>query len=273
MDEREMQYEEKHSFQKNNKKVLWDMALGLQEISNLKPSIKLEKLIEENLANNLPLKMLTQELKQYYVEELKTDQLNPEELECDFVTIRIVELLKEDKFDLSVDYFKYVHKVLFQDVYDYAGLFRTTDITIPEDILNGESVCYGNFENLAASLEYDILLERKKDYAKMSIVEVINSLARFTSHIWQVYPFKNGNTRTVALFMIKYLTFLGFNIDMRIFNDNSLYFRQALVRGNYFNNELNIKQNNEYLIYFYENLLLGKNNNLLEEELILHDLF
>ena len=60
---------------------------------------------------------------------------------------------------------------------------------------------------------------------------------------------------------------------MRIFNDNSLYFRQALVRGNYFNNELNIKQNNEYLIYFYENLLLGKNNNLLEEELILHDLF
>ena len=64
MDEREMQYEEKHNFQKNNKKVLWDMALGLQEISNLKPSIKLEKLIEENLANNLPLKMLTQELKQ-----------------------------------------------------------------------------------------------------------------------------------------------------------------------------------------------------------------
>lgn len=273
MGEMEVQYEEKHSFQKHNKKVLWDMALGLQKITHLQPSNKLKNLIQENLANNLPLKLLTQELKQYYVEELKQEHLNPEELECDFVTIRMIELLKEDKFDLSVDYFKYVHKVLFQDVYDYAGLFRTTDMTIPENILNGDSVCYGNFENLAASLEYDMLLERKKDYAKMSIVEVINSLARFTSHIWQVYPFKNGNTRTVALFMIKYLTFIGFNIDMKIFNENSLYFRESLVRGNYFNKELNIKQNYEYLIAFYENLILSKNNNLLIEELIVDELF
>ena len=107
----------------------------------------------------------------------------------------------------------------------------------------------------------------------MNIVEVINSITKFYSNIWQVHPFREGNTRTTALFIEKYLISLGYNVDNRLFKDKSVYFRNALVRSNYFNNYLNIKEDNSYLIKFYENLLLGKNNNLHLKDLIVEQLF
>lgn len=58
-----------------------------------------------------------------------------------------------------------------------------------------------------------------------------------------------------------------------MFKDKSIYYRNALVRSNYFNNDLNIKEDNSFLIKFYENLLLGKNNNLNSKDLIIEKLF
>ena len=107
----------------------------------------------------------------------------------------------------------------------------------------------------------------------MNIVEVINNITKFSSNIWQAHPFREGNTRTTALFIEKYLISLGYNVDNTLFKDKSVYFRNALVRSNYFNNYLNIKEDNSYLIKFYENLLLGKNNNLRSKDLILEELF
>ena len=133
-----------------------------------------------------------------------------------------MELLRKDNFELSVDYLKYVHKYLFQDVYEFAGEFRKVD---------------------------------------------------FSSRIWQIHPFREGNTRTTALFIEKYLVSLGYNVDNTLFKDKSVYFRNALVRSNYFNNYLNIKEDNSFLIKFYENLLLGKNNNLHSKDLIVEKLF
>ena len=107
----------------------------------------------------------------------------------------------------------------------------------------------------------------------MSIVEVIKNITDFTSSIWQVHPFREGNTRTIAVFIEKYLINLGYNVNNTLFKDKSVYFRNALVRSNYFNNYLNIKEEKSYLIKFYENLLLGKNNNLHSEDLIVKELF
>ena len=104
------------------------------------------------------------------------------------------------------------------------------------------------------------------------MVEVINNITNFSSNIWQVHPFREGNTRTTALFIQKYLISLGYNVDNTLFKDKSIYYRNALVRSNYFNNELGIKEDNSYLIKFYENLLLGKNNNLRSEDLIVKEL-
>ena len=273
LDSSVFEYEEKYKSSNYEKQLQWDMAIGLQEIDNLKPSKYLEKLLEENIEDNLTIEEVEKELREYYIEKENKDEINHNELECDFVSVRIVELLNEDKFELSVSYLKYIHKFLFQDVYDFAGNFRQKDFSKHEIILNNDSVAYGDYKTLTKSLEYDISLEKEKNYQEMNIVEVINNITKFSSNIWQVHPFREGNTRTTAVFIEKYLINLGYNVDNSLFKDKSVYFRNALVRSNYFNNSLNIKEDSSYLIKFYENLLLGKNNNLHSKSLIVKELF
>lgn len=255
------------------KKSQWEMAIGLQEVDNLKPSKHLESLVNNNITGKMTLLEVEQSLKKYYLEKDSNNDINANELECDFVSARIVELLQEKKFELSVDYLKYVHKYLFQDVFSFAGEFRKINFSKHEKMLNNDSVPYGDYKILEASLNYDISLEKAKNYKEMSIVEVINSMATFSSNIWQVHPFREGNTRTTALFIEKYLISLGYNVDNTLFKNKSVYFRNALVRSNYFNDELDIKEDKQYLIKFYENLLLGKNNNLHSRDLIVQNLF
>ena len=251
----------------------WDMAIGLQEVDNLKPSKYLEKLLQENVTGEKTIYEVEKELKEYYVEKEKNNEVNHNELECDLVSTRIVELLQENNFELSIDYLKYVHKYLFQDVYEFAGKFRKVDFSKHERILNNDSVAYGDYKLLEQSLDYDITLEKNKNYNEMNIVDVINNITDFSTRIWQIHPFREGNTRTTAIFIEKYLVSLGYNVDNTLFKDKSVYFRNALVRSNYFNNYLNIKEDNSFLIKFYENLLLSKNNNLHSRDLIVEKLF
>ena len=255
------------------KQSQWDMAIGLQEVDSLKPSKYLEKLLQENVTGEKTIYEVEKELKEYYTEKEKNNDINHNELECDLVSTRIVELLQEDIFELSIDYLKYVHKYLFQDVYEFAGEFRKVDFSKHERILNNDSVAYGDHKLLEQSLDYDITLEKNKNYKEMNIVDVINNITDFSSRIWQIHPFREGNTRTTALFIEKYLVSLGYNVDNTLFKGKSVYFRNALVRSNYFNNYLNIKEDNSFLIKFYENLLLGKNNNLHSKDLIVEKLF
>ena len=255
------------------KQLEWDMAIGLQEVDNLKPSKYLEELIEKSILGELTIEEVEKELKDYYIEKEKQNSINYNELECDFVSMRIVELLSVDNFELSVDYLKYIYKYLFQDVYEFAGEFRNINFFKHEIILNNDSVAYGDCKTLIEALEYDISLEKEKNYKDMSIVEVIKNITNFTSNIWQVHPFREGNTRTTAVFIYKYLNSLEFNQNISIYKNKASYFRNALVRSNYFNNYLNIKEDKIYLIKFYENLLLGKNNNLHSEDLIVKELF
>lgn len=201
------------------------MAIGLQEVDNLKPPKYLEKLLEEEVECNLTIEEVEKELKEYYSEKENKNEINHNELECDFVSARIIELLNKDNFNLSVDYLKYIHKFLFQDVYEFAGEFRKINFSKHEKILNNYSVAYGDCATLMASLEYDISLE--KDYEEMNIVEVINNVTKFSSSIWQVHPFREGNTRTTALFIEKYLISLGYNVDNSLFK-GKLFFLAIL---------------------------------------------
>ena len=251
----------------------WDMAIGLQKVDNLKPSKYLEKLLQENITGEKTIYEVEHELKQYYIEKDKTDKNIQDEFECDLVSTRIVQLLEEDNFELSVDYIKYIHKYLFKDIYEFAGEFRKVDFSKNEKILNNDSVAYGDCKLLEQSLKYDISKELNKDYQKMNIVDVIDNITGFSSSIWQIHPFREGNTRTTAVFIEKYLISLGYNINNTMFKEKSVYYRNALVRSNYFNNYLNIKEDNSFLIKFYENLLLDKNNNLQSKDLIVEELF
>ena len=114
------EYEEQYKSNNYAKQLQWDMAIGLQEVDNLKPSKYLEKLLEEEVQGNLTIEKVEKENK---------NEVNRNELECDFVSARIVELLNKDDYYLSVDYLKYIHKFLFQDVYEFAGEFRKIDFS------------------------------------------------------------------------------------------------------------------------------------------------
>ncbi len=266
-------YLKKNESKNNIKQVNWDMAIGLQEVDNLKPSKYLEQISEKNILGELTIEEVEQSLKAYYVAKEQQNNINHNELECDFVSMRIIELLEQDNFELSVDYLKYIHKYLFQDVYEFAGKFRNINFSKQEEILNNDSVAYGDYKTLTESLEYDINLEKNKDYKSMSILDVINNIVNFSSSIWQVHPFEEGNTRSTALFIEKYLISIGYNVDNSLFKDKSIYFRNALVRSNYFDNKLGIKEDKRFLINFYENLLLGKNNNLQSKDMIVKECF
>ena len=123
------EYEEQYKSNNYAKQLQWDMAIGLQEVDNLKPSKYLEKLLEEEVQGNLTIEKVEKELREYYIEKENKNEVNRNELECDFVSARIVELLNKNNFDLSVDYLKYIHKFLFQDVYEFAGEFRKIDFS------------------------------------------------------------------------------------------------------------------------------------------------
>ena len=243
----------------------WEMAIGLQQVDNLTPSEYMKNLVKLNIKNEISLDELENRLKKYY-DDLN-DSYNRDEYECDFVSLRIMQMIQNNMFFLTIDFYKYVHYFLFKDVYKFAGKFREVNISKDEEILNGDTVVYCDYNRIGDYLIYDFSDKRQEDYKELNALDKIISISNFTSCIWQVHSFMEGNTRTTAIFMIKYLKELGYNINYSLFKENSKYFRNALVRSNYSNDKLNIKDDNSYLIKFYENLLLGKNNNLRLEEI------
>ena len=78
-------------------------------------------------------------------------------------------------------------------------------ITKKEWVLDGATVMYGSASELRATLEYDFSQEKDFSYKGLSMDEIIHHLAVFISGLWQIHNFGEGNTRTTAVFFIKYL--------------------------------------------------------------------
>ena len=171
------------------------------------------------------------------------------------MSVRITEILSDKSFNFNPTELISIHKKLFTGVYEKAGIIRDYNFTKNEWILNEDTVTYSSFENIIPALEYDFEQERNFSYKDLSFDESIKHLCRFTSNIWQVHPFCEGNTRTTAVFIIKYLRTFEFNINDDVFSNNSWYFRNSLVRVNYKNFEKNIFEDISYLEKFFYNLL------------------
>ena len=209
----------------------------------------------------------------YYETQNQSDISIQREKECDIVSLRIAQLLEDKSFGFSPVALKNIHKFLFKDIYDFAGNYRNYNITKKEEILNGDTVKYVNYQDIESYIEYDFKEEKDFDYSKLNKDELISHIIKFTSSIWQIHPFGEGNTRTIAVFIEKYLNSIGFNINNDMFKNNSLYFRNALVRSNYGNIPKGIYPTFQYLAMFFENLLQGKEHELKNRELYVKELF
>ncbi|MBQ7944062.1 MAG: Fic family protein [Lachnospiraceae bacterium] len=133
--------------------------------------------------------------------------------------------------------------------------------------MDGASVLYGSASELRATLEYDFSQEKDFSYKDLSMDEVIHHLAFFISRLWQIHIFGEGNTRTTAVFFIKYLRTLGFKVTNDIFAKSAWYFRNALVRANYNDLKRGIHMTTEFLELFLRNLLLDEQNELHNREM------
>lgn len=242
------------------KAYAWQTAIGLQDVDKIQPSQYLLNTAKDNIEGGIDFDEAKNRIDSYY-EENKNHQPERTE-EADKVSVRIAEILSENSFVFSPAQYISIHKRLFEGIYSHAGKMRDYNITKKEWVLDGASVIYGGALDLQATLDYDFRIEKEFDYSNLSMSEIITHLARFISKLWQIHIFGEGNTRTSAVFFIKYIRSLGFHATNDVFANNSWYFRNALVRANYTNLSLGIREDLSFLELFLRNLLMGEKNEL-----------
>ena len=209
----------------------WETAIGLQDVDGLQPSKYLIKTAKEHIEGAIDIEEVKTRIDKYYEVQGSRKNFEKENEEADKVAVRIAEILSEKAFNFS-----------------------------PTELLN--TVIYAPFDTIKETLEYDFEQEKNFSYKGLSLDESIKHLCNFTSNIWQVHPFCEGNTRTTAVFLIKYLRTFGFSINDEVFTENSWYFRNSLVRANYKNFEKNVFEDTSFLEKFFYNLLTNANNEL-----------
>lgn len=241
----------------------WETAIGLQDVDGLKPSKYLIETAKEHIEGNIDIKEVENRINQYYkvLDERKSLESEDNE-EADKVAVRIAEILSDKSFNFSPTELISIHQKLFSGVFKHAGKIRTYNFTKNEWVLNGDTVIYASYDMIMDSLKYDFEQEKNFSYKDLSFDDSIKHLCRFTSNIWQVHPFCEGNTRTTAVFIIKYLRTFGFNINDDVFAEHSWYFRNSLVRANYKNFNVNVFEDISFLEKFFYNLLSNTNYEL-----------
>ncbi len=247
--------------EKRDKGYAWHTAIGLQAVDGLKTSQYLVDTAIRNIEGDISIDEASELLNSYYEENPKKDNYDRTE-EADKVALRIARILSEKAFSFTPNEYISIHKKLFTGIYNHAGKIRDYNITKKEWILDGATVLYGSASELRATLEYDFSEEKKFSYKNLSMDEIVHHLAVFVSRLWQIHIFCEGNTRTTAVFFIKYLRTLGFDATNDIFAENAWYFRNSLVRANYNNLKKGIHETTEYLELFLRNLLLDEKNEL-----------
>ena len=245
----------------------WQTAIGLQQVDGLKPSQYLLDMAQRNIEGDISIDEVRQLLDSYYSSKTNRTSDDDDTAECDKAAANIKKILSTDTFAFNTNGFISTHRRIFEGVLKHAGELRTFDITKKEWVLRGDTVNYQNWEDLRRALDYDIRQERDFSYKGLSEEEKISHICRFVSGLWQIHPFREGNTRTTAVFTIQYLRSMRYSVTNDLFKAHSWYFRNALVRANYKNVPQGIDYSPIFLERFFRNLLLGENHPLLNREM------
>ena len=241
----------------------WKVAIGLQQVDGLTPSEYLLDTAKRHIEGDISIGEAKMLIDSYYKSAAGRREVeNNRTEEADKVSARITEILAEKTFSFAPTQLTSIHRRLFEGIYKQAGKIRDYNITKNEWVLGGKTIYYASADTISETLDYDMGQERAFNYADMHVDDAISHLARFCANIWQIHPFCEGNTRTTAVFMIKYLRTLGFNVVNDVFADNSWYFRNALVRANYSDLTQGITETTIYLVSFFRCMLLGEEHDL-----------
>ena len=248
----------------------WSTAIGLQAVDGLKTSDYLNDLARLNIEGEITIDEVDKLLDSYYQSKTQRDADDDDKEEADRASKNIKRILSTVTLDFTTNGLISLHRRIFDGVFKHAGELRKYDITKKEWVLEGDTVRYLNWEDLRRALDYDIQQERVFVYKGKSRDEVISHLTRFVSGLWQIHAFREGNTRTTAVFIILYLRSIGFNVENDLFARHSWYFRNALVRANYKSVVKGVEYSPVYLERFFRNLLLGEQWDLRNRYLHIH---
>ena len=239
------------------KSEAWKTAIGLQDVDGLKTSAYLLSTAKDHIEGKISIDDAQKRIQTYYEKRDKRADVEEESREADVVAARIAKLLGEKTFRFSPAEWISIHRRLFDGILIYAGRTRTYNITKKEWVLKGDTVLYSSWESIKETMDYDFLIEKQFSYKGLSQKKAVEHLSKFAAGIWQIHPFSEGNTRATAVFMIKYMKSLGFNVNNEAFEKHSWYFRNALVRANYNNLKKGVHATTEFLEMFFSNLLIG----------------
>ncbi len=256
---------------KKERSYAWHTAIGLQAVDGLETSAYLKNTALKNIEGEITIDEAQLLIESYYKTNSKNEEAHTEE--ADKVSSRITKIISEKGFTFSVAQYLSIHRRLFEGIYKHAGKIRDYNITKKEWVLDGDTVIYGGATELRETLEYDISLEKAFYYSSLSMDDIIRHLALFISRLWQIHVFGEGNTRTTAVFFIKYLQSLGFDVTNDIFAKNAWYFRNAMVRANYNNLKKGVHETTEFLELFLRNLILNENNPLQNRTMYIRNRF
>jgi len=249
--------------QQRERSEAWKVAIGLQQVDRLQTSEYLLDTAKRHIEGDISIGEAKDLIDSYYKSASgRKDVENNRTEEADKVAARITELIEEKTFSFTPTQLISIHRRLFDGIYKLAGRIRDYNISKHEWVLGGKSVYYASYDTISATLDYDMGQERQFDYSEMNVDEAIRHLTRFCANLWQIHAFCEGNTRTTAVFMIKYLRSMGFNVVNDVFAENSWYFRNALVRANYNDLIQGITGTTIYLERFFRSMLLGEEHDL-----------
>ena len=234
----------------------WKTAIGLQAVDGLQPSAYLIDVAKRNIEGEITLDETRKLIDSYYQSKTVRTPKDEDEEEADKVSANIAKILASKTFAFNTNGYVSLHRRIFEGVFKHAGEIRQYDISKKEWVLEGDSVNYLNWEDLRRALDWDIEQEKNFSYKGLTDDEKIEHIAKFISGIWQIHAFREGNTRTTAIFTIQYLRSLGYKVNNEMFAKHSWYFRNALVRANYRNIQKGIDYSPIYLVRFFRNLLL-----------------
>jgi fido (protein-threonine AMPylation protein) len=245
----------------------WRAGIGLQKVDGLSTSGFLHELADRNIHGLIGYTELEQKVIDEYIERDLTNAGVRDGFEADLVSARIARLLNENGFILSVATLQGIHRSLFAGLEPLnrnlePGVFKTRDWYKKEPVLYGRSVDYGRAVDVRANLTERIEAEKSAAYVLPIETGGIARIASLTADIWEIHPFNEGNTRTVAVFIERYLLKMGFAVDNELFEHHSTYFRDALVRCCYMNAQAGITREPLFLRHFFENLLLDARHEL-----------
>lgn len=158
------------------------------------------------------------------------DELN--KAESDITCIRLLDIdqrIAGDKFDY--DRLKAIHQYIFGDIYAWAGAERAVPIVKGERVLGGDTVRYSIPGCIEKDAKKAIADMNAVEWEKMDIGETAERFSVLLAALWQVHPFREGNTRTIVTFAVQYAEAKGFKMNKALLRDNAEYVRDALVKA------------------------------------------